>query len=95
VILAEKVEVWSQGRIDDDELPDNPKCKMVCDDQKFDQYVLDAAKDIGAPNYCVVAYPGTTPWLLGARNCQTWASDVLNMAKRKYLDGEQCQKCFK
>lgn len=87
--------VWSRGYIDDEEYPDNPKCTMVCEDDKFDQYVLDAAREIGSPNYCVTAYLGTTPWFAGARNCQTWVDDVLIRAKQKYLDNEQCPKCFK
>ena len=87
--------VWSQGHVDrEGELPDNPKCTMVCSDNKFDKYVKEAAAEIGEPNYCVVAYPGTTPYLFGARNCQTWASDVLDLAKRKYLENESCPECF-
>jgi len=87
--------LWSQGRIDDNEYPDNPKCEMVCSDDKFDQYVLEAAREIGAPSYCVTAYPMTTPWIYGARNCQTWADDVLILAKEKYLEKEKCPQCFK
>ena len=87
--------LWSQGRVDrQGELPDNPKCTMVCSDNKFDKYVVASAAEIGAPSYCVIAYPGTTPYLLGARNCQTWASDVLELAKSKYLENESCPECF-
>lgn len=85
---------WSQGRIDRNE--DQEKgCQMVCDDDKFDKYVLDAVNEIGAPTYCVIAYPGSIYHALGARNCQTWANDVLNKAKEKYLKDEKCPKCFK
>jgi hypothetical protein len=86
--------VWSQGSIDDDEHPSNPKCSMVCNDDKFDQYVLSAAKEIGAPAYCVWAYPSTVTHMAGARNCQTWVDDVLKLAKKKYLEKEKCPKCF-
>ena len=86
---------WSQGFIDDNEYPSNPKCNMVCDDDKFDRYVFEAANKIGAPTYCLTAYPGSLPHMLGARNCQTWADDVLKKAKEKYLATEKCPKCFK
>lgn len=85
---------WSQGRIDDDESQDKG-CRMVCDDDKFDKYVFEAAKEVGALTYCVTAYPGKLPYTLGDRNCQTWVDDVLKKAKRKYLQNEQCPKCFK
>jgi RHS repeat-associated protein len=85
----------SQGRVDTrNELPDNPKCTMVCNDDAFDQYVMQAAMEMGAPAYCLWAYPGTKVHRLGARNCQTWVDDVLELAKRNYLDGEQCPACF-
>lgn len=85
---------WSQGRIDGNE-DQNKGCVMVCDDDKFDAYVLASADEIGAPKYCLIAYPGTLPHLAGARNCQTWADDVLQRAKEKYLKAETCPKCFK
>ena len=81
--------LWSRGRIDrEGELPDNPKCTMICEDDKFDKYVFEAATEIGEPTYCII------PGVLGARNCQTWASDVLDLAKKKYLEGENCPQCF-
>ncbi len=86
--------IWSQGWIDDNERTDR-MCQMVCDDDKFDNYVFQAANEIGAPAYCVMANPGTLPHLSGARNCQTWANDVLALAKKKYLESEKCPKCFK
>ena len=86
---------YSKGWIDDNEKPSNPKCKMVCNDDKFDKYVIEAADEIGAPSYCVFAYPGTVAHALGLRNCQTWADDVLILAKKKYLENEGCPKCFK
>ena len=85
---------WSQGNIDAGE--DQEKgCQMLCDDDKFDKYATDAANEIGAPKYCVAANPGTMPYMLGARNCQTWVNDVLNKAKKNYLKNEKCPKCFK
>lgn len=87
--------VWSRGRIDRlNEYPENEKCLMVCEDDVFDRYVLDAAKTIGVLQYCVWAYPGTIPHALGARNCQTWADDVLELAKIRYKEGELCPLCF-
>jgi hypothetical protein len=85
---------WSQGWIDDKEHEDRG-CALVCKDDKFDKYVLEAANEIGAPSYCVTAYPGNLSYLLGARNCQTWADDVLNLAEKKYLKNEKCPDCFK
>lgn len=88
--------VLSQGFVDNNnEYPSNPKCNMVCDDDKFDRYVIEAAKEVGEPTYCLIAYPGNLPHMLGARNCQTWANDVLKKAKKKYLAKESCPKCFK
>ena len=81
---------WSQGWIDErNEHPDNPKCVMVCEDENFDKYVFQARLDIGAPTYCII------PGVPGASNCQTWASDVLDLAKKNYLENEDCPKCFK
>ena len=86
--------ILSQGQIDQNESSDNPLCQTFCNDDKFDKYVTEAANEIGAPLYCVGAYPGTIPYLAGARNCQTWAREVLSRAKKKYLENEDCPKCF-
>ncbi len=87
--------VWSDGQVDrQNEHPINPKCEMVCDDPNFDQYVLDAAVQVGAPKYNIIAYPGIFTYFLGARNCQTWAREVLQKAKKEYLKIENCPKCF-
>ncbi len=86
---------WSQGEVKENEKPSNPKCRMVCEDDRFDKYVKKAATKIGEPTYCVAAYPGTTPHLLGARNCQTWAKDVVSLAKEMYKEKVQCPDCFK
>ena len=67
----------------------------VCADDNYDKYVIDAAREIGAPTYCVLAYPGSVQYSLGARNCQTWANDVLALATKKYMENEKCPKCFK
>jgi hypothetical protein len=82
--------LWSQGRIDNNEDQDKG-CDMVCTDDKFDAYVLKAAQEIGAPTYCIAAYPGTTPYILGARNCQTWVSDVLKKAREEYQKNENAR----
>ena len=88
--------LFSQGDVEiDEEKPSNPKCKMVCNDDKFDSYVEKAAKQVGKPAYCVYAYPGTMLHAYGARNCQTWAKEVLNVEKRDYLANETCPACFK
>jgi RHS repeat-associated protein len=85
---------WSKGRIDNNE--DQIKgCRTVCWDNAFDKYVLEAANEVGAPTYCLLAYPGTLPHMLGARNCQTWDDEVLAIAKEKYLSHEKCPACFK
>lgn len=55
---------WSKGFIDDNEYPSNAKCNMVCDGDKFDRHVWEAAKEIGAPTYCIT-YPGNLPQMLG------------------------------
>lgn len=73
----------SQGYIDNNENTSNNKCEIVSNDPAFDKAVVDAVNQVGAPIYNVGAYPGTTPWVLGARNCQTWADDVVDMAKEK------------
>ena len=79
----------SQGWIDTrNERPTNSKCKMVCEDDDFDQFVFEASSEIGAPTYCII------PGMPGAENCQTWASDVLKLAKKNYLESVPCPKCF-
>ena len=87
--------ISSQGRIDDiNEYPSNPKCKMICADNKLDKYVKAAASVVGAPYYCVWAYPGSAAYRGGSRNCQTWVDDVLNKAKQEYIKNVKCQSCF-
>lgn len=80
---------WGQGELDTkNERPMNRKCVMVCADVRFDQYVHAAAKSVGRPTYCVI------PGMPGASNCQSWASDVLKLAKQQYLKNEECPDCF-
>lgn len=74
--------IWSQGFIDSDEYTDNAKCETISEDSDFDKAMLQAIKETGAPKYNVWSYPGTTPCLLGARNCQTWADDVIWRAQQ-------------
>jgi RHS repeat-associated protein len=85
----------SQGRVDQNEIQ-NDLCTMICDDDEFDNHVKKAIGEIGRPLYCGNAYPGTLQYLAGARNCQTWADDVIRTAKKSYLAAstETCPKCF-
>ncbi|WP_434031669.1 RHS repeat domain-containing protein [[Pseudomonas] boreopolis] len=78
---------WSQGRIDNNEIKNNGKCEVISKDAKFDEAVEKAVKEIGAPKYNLLAYPagpGAGAYLLGARNCQTWADDVIKKAIQDY-----------
>lgn len=72
--------IWSQGYVDNNEKSSNAFCETVSEDPAFDNAVLDAINEIGAPNYNVAAYPGTIQHVFGARNCQTWADDVVDRA---------------
>jgi hypothetical protein len=85
----------SQGRIDNNENLNN-KCVTICDDDSFDQYVREAVNEVGAPTYCVGAYPGTPEFKAGARNCQTWANEVIHIARKNYLKASvnSCPRCF-
>lgn len=87
--------ILSPGQVLHNESADSAGCSTVCDDPAFDQFVLDAAKEIGVPTYCVLAGPDSLYQYAGVSNCQTWARDVLKLAKQKYLgDGKACRKCF-
>ena len=77
---AGKNMIASQGRIDNDE-KQNDKCKSISTDPKFDEAVARAVEEIGAPKYNVVAYPGSLAYATGFRNCQTWATNVLDRAR--------------
>jgi len=83
--------LWSDGFIDDDELTDNEMCETVNDDKEFDEAAKQAIVEIGSPNYNVYAYPFTTPHMLGARNCQTWADDVINRTT-EILEAKKAKK---
>ena len=73
--------LWSQGWVDyENELPFNDYCETISDDENFADAIQQAVTEIGAPKYNVYAYRGTTPHWLGARNCQTWADDVIKRA---------------
>ncbi|GAB6192614.1 NHL domain-containing protein [Desulfocastanea catecholica] len=76
--------LWSDGFIDNDENKSNDQCEEISDDPKFDEAVKKAVNEIGTPKYNVYAYPITTPHMFGARNCQTWADDVLDRARKMY-----------
>ena len=88
--------LWSQGWVDigiNSEF-DGGRCHtLICGDKKFDKYVLEAAKY--KPTYCVLANPDTIQHAVGARNCQTWANEVIERAKVEYLRKEKCPGCFK
>ena len=71
---------WSQGWIDKKEAAGNSQCKSVSKDPKFDRAVEKAITEIGAPKYNLWAYPSTVTHALGARNCQSWAADMLRRA---------------
>ena len=80
--------VWSDGRIDGGESTENNKCQSVSKDPKFDRAVEAAIEEIGEPKYNVWAYPSKSVhgavarimYAAGARNCQSWASEVLQRA---------------
>jgi RHS repeat-associated protein len=91
---------WGKGVVAGQGEQDGGRCSPLCNDNKFDAYVLQAAQEIGAPTYCATA---SASWGLGglvqeaegARNCQSWASDVIAKAKKNYLAHEKCATCFK
>jgi len=85
----------SPGKVGDNEYPTNPQCATICAAKEFDEFVLAAAKDVGAPDYCVFATEGSRMHARGMRNCQTWVDDVLALAKRRYLATVKCPQCFK
>ena len=94
-------ELWGPGQVrkDPNFEVDDGKCTSVCDDYKFDDYVLSAAAK-NQPTYCPIAAPwggllGAVAQGFGARNCQSWATEVLQKAKEEYLRSEPCPKCFK
>ncbi|WP_375591828.1 carbohydrate-binding protein [Chitiniphilus eburneus] len=76
--------IWSKGRIDSPERKNNKKCEMISSDPKFDDATRQAIKKMGSPTYNVGAFPGTLGWVLGARNCQSWAEEILEEAKKIY-----------
>lgn len=86
--------LWGPGTVLENE-DQNKGCEYECKDRRFDKYVIDAAAKLGEPTYCVVAFRGTAQYEQGARNCQSWAGDVLDMAKGNYLAREKCPDCSK
>jgi len=46
---------WGKGIVAGQNEQDNGRCSMLCNDDKFDAYVLAAAQEIGAPTYCAIA----------------------------------------
>ncbi|HRQ15413.1 MAG TPA: RHS repeat-associated core domain-containing protein, partial [Promineifilum sp.] len=74
--------VWSKGEILSNESTENSKCVSVSKDPEFDRAVEAAIEAIGEPAYNFWAYPNSFAYVFGARNCQSWASDVLHRALR-------------
>jgi len=90
---------WGSGVVAGQNEQDGGRCTPVCDDDRFDAYVLAAAQEIGAPTYCAVASAEFGPLGLvaeaaGARNCQSWAREVIERARHEYLSKEPCPKCW-
>jgi hypothetical protein len=91
---------WKRGVVTYGNETDRTSCSLICGDNKFDAYVLAAAQEIGAPTYCAIAsaefgLTGLAAEAAGARNCQSWARDVLEKAKQNYLAHETWPTCFK
>lgn len=91
---------WGRGIVAGKNETDGGRCSMVCSGNIFDAYVLAAAQEIGAPTYCAIASAefgpaGLVAEAAGARNCQSWARDVIAKAKQNYLAHEHCPACFK
>ena len=80
--------IWSQSRIEigknSVEDPNRKSCVTISTDSCYDKSVLKAIDLIGATKYNVWAYPGTFTYSRGARNCQSWARDVLYRAVEIY-----------
>jgi RHS repeat-associated protein len=94
-------EVYSYGKskgkeqVGGNERTDRESCRLVCDDDKFDQYVKTAREMVDTPPYSPVAFYGTDSYNRGNRNCQSWITNVLMIAVKLYLEQEECPKCFK
>jgi RHS repeat-associated protein len=91
---------WGSGVVAGQNEQDGGRCSPLCNDDKFDAYVMAAAQEIGAPTYCAIAsaefgLSGLAAEAAGARNCQSWARDVIAKAKQNYLAHENCPTCFK
>jgi len=72
--------IWSQGRVEigdsSGESPNRDSCVVVLSDE-YDNDVYKAIREEGEPKYNVLAYPGTLMYNLGARNCQSYARDIV------------------
>jgi RHS repeat-associated protein len=73
--------VMSDGKIIDTDDANNSKCETIHAGNDKDQAVLDAIDKVGTPTYSVFARTHTGAYMMGARNCQSWAQDVLKIAK--------------
>ena len=83
--------IWSDGWTDKENESPNALCTVISEDPEY----ADAAENVVGlkRKYNIAAYPGTLPHALGARNCQTWANDVLREADRATSNGSSipCQ----
>ncbi|NRA83567.1 MAG: RHS repeat-associated core domain-containing protein [Gammaproteobacteria bacterium] len=73
--------VMSDGKIIDTDDANNSKCETIHAGNDKDQAVLDAIDKVGVPTYSVFARTNTGACMMGARNCQSWAQDVLKIAQ--------------
>jgi len=82
---------WSQGHLEKDEKTDNEDCAIISRDPVYDEAALQAIDETGEPHYTVSAFVGQLAWFAGARNCQTWADDVINRADEIYSNMNKIQ----
>ena len=64
-------------------------CSLICDDPLFDNYVINAAKELQHLKYSAIGFVG----ILNYYNCQAWIRAVLDKAKKDYLRNTDCPKC--
>jgi len=72
--------IWSQGRVEigdsSGESPNRDSCVVVLFDE-YDNDVYQAIREEGELKYNVLAYSDTLMYNLGARNCQSYARDIV------------------
>lgn len=77
--------MFNKGRIRHSDDPNNSQCETLVADNSKDQAVVEAIAKVGEPPYSVIGAkypygPSIAAWALGARNCQSWVSDVRSEA---------------